>query len=203
MATGEAAFRLAKEAKRTADLLVAPYNEDLVHTICSEIRTLHSKAERTIDIMKQDRKANLPVDSHKMSSVMLQHLIVKRNKRVLFAYHYQRLKKLKEISWNVGMQSENHREIKNRMGPSEHKFLEEYGQLVNSYKQSFLEIELGGNGGLGLEPPVDVFIEVRVMVDAGEISTEYGVLNLSKGNQFYVRRTDVESLIKAGYLKHI
>jgi GINS complex subunit 1 len=82
-------------------------------------------------------------------------------------------------------------------------FAKEYADLLTSYKQNFMEIDLGGNGGIGLDPPVDLFIEVRVLKDAGEVQTEYGVLNLKRGSQFYVRRTDVESLIRSGYLKHV
>lgn len=201
MATlGESAFKLAKEAKRTADLFVSPYNDDLVQSICREIRLLHNKAKDTVNTMKTTNGTNNPSN---MAQVMLYHLSVKRNKRVLFAYHKQRMNKLKEISWNVGLQSKYQREIKASLGPTEQKFLDEYADMVNSYKQGFIEIDLGGNGGAGLDPPVDLFIEVRVVRDAGEISTEYGVLNLAKGNQFYVRRTDVESLIKAGYLIHV
>lgn len=201
MATlGESAYKLAKEAKRTADLFVSPYNDDIVQSICREIRLLHNKAKEIVNEMKVNNTTN---DPSKLSQVMLYHLATKRNKRVLFAYHRQRITKLKEISWNVGLQSQHQREIKASLGPTEQNFLDEYGDMVNTYKQGFIEIDLGGNGGAGLEPPVDLFIEVRVVRDAGEISTEYGVLNLSKGNQFYVRRTDVESLIKAGYLIHV
>ncbi|KAI8078366.1 hypothetical protein BDF21DRAFT_43329 [Thamnidium elegans] len=197
---GESAYKLAKEAKRTSDLFVSPYNDELIQTICREIRLLHNKAKEIVNYMKSHGSSP---DASNMSQVMLYHLAVKRNKRVLFAYHRQRINKLKEISWNVGLQSKFQREIKASLGPTEQKFLDEYADMVNIYKQSFIEIDLGGNGGAGLEPPVDLFIEVRVVRDAGEISTEYGVLNLSKGNQFYVRRTDVESLIKAGYLIHV
>jgi GINS complex subunit 1 len=200
---GDAAYKLAKEAKRTADLIVSPYNDDLVQSICREIRLLHNKAKETVNTMKSDETGSAVNNPSNMSQVMLYHLSVKRNKRVLFAYHRQRVNKLKEILWNVGLQSKYRREILASLGPTEQKFLDEYGDLVNSYKQSFLEVDIGGPSGGGLDPPVDLFIEVRVLRDAGEINTEYGSLNLSKGNQFYVKRTDVESLIKAGYLIHV
>jgi GINS complex subunit 1 len=198
---GDAAYKLAKEAKRTADLFISQYNDDLVQSICREIRLLHNKAKETVNTLKDEGRA-LQNPSN-MSQVMLYHLTIKRNKRVLFAYHRQRVNKLKDILWNVGLQSKYRREILASLGPTEQKFLDEYGDMVNSYKQSFLEIDLGGLDGGGLDPPVDLFIEVRVLRDAGEIETEYGSLNLSKGNQFYVKRTEVESLIKAGYLIHV
>lgn len=198
---GDAAYKLAKEAKRTADLFISQYNDDLVQSICREIRLLHNKAKETVNNLRDEQHA-LQNPSN-MSQVMLYHLTIKRNKRVLFAYHRQRVNKLKDILWNVGLQSKYRREILASLGPTEQKFLDEYGDMVNAYKQSFLEIDLGGLDGGGLDPPVDLFIEVRVLRDAGEIETEYGSLNLSKGNQFYVKRTEVESLIKAGYLIHV
>lgn len=200
---GDSAYKLAKEAKRTADLFISPYNDDLVQSICREIRFLHNKALETVKSIQRDPSPDAVQDPSNMSQVMLYHLGVKRNKRVLFAYHHQRMNKMKDILWNVGLQSKYRREILASLGPTENKFLNEYNDMVNTYKQNFLDVDLGGPGGGGLEPPVDIFIEVRVLRDAGEINTEYGSLNLSKGNQFYVRRTDVESLIKAGYLVHV
>lgn len=198
---GESSYKLAKEAKRTADLLVSPYNEDLVHSICREVRMLHNKAESVLVSLRQS--ASPQGTPSQLAQVMLTHHSVKRSKRILFAYHRQRLEKLKELSWDVGRQTEHQREIKAALGPREHKFLEDYGELVGEYKNSFLDVDLGGNGGVGLDPPLDLYIEVRVLRDAGKINTEYGELNLTKGNQEFVRRSDVETLIKAGYLKHI
>ncbi|KAI8880760.1 subunit of the GINS complex [Backusella circina FSU 941] len=200
---GDASYKLAKEAKRTADLVISPYNDTLVQSICREIRLLHNKAEQTVTQMREDTTGDALHDPNNMSQVMLYHLAVKRNKRVLFAYHRQRMNKLKELSWNVGLKSDYQRSIKNDLGKTEHKFLQEYNEILNTYKHSFMEVDIGGNGGAGLDPPVDLYIEVRVVRNGGEVNTEYGVLNLSMGNQFYVRRTDVEGLIKAGYLKHV
>lgn len=202
-ALGESAYKLAKEAKRTADLFISPYNDDLVQSICREIRLLNNKAIETVNAIKQDSSGDVLQNPSTMTQVMLYHLAVKRNKRVLFAYHRQRINKLKDILWNVGLQSKYRREILTSLGPTEKSFLDDYGEIVSAYKQGFAEVDLGGMNGPGLDPPVDLFIEVRVLRDAGEINTEYGTLNLSKGNQFYVRRTDVESLIKAGYLVHV
>jgi GINS complex subunit 1 len=204
MATlGDSSYKLAKEAKRTADLVISPYNDTLVQSICREIRQLHNKAEATVTRMREDNSGEALHDANNMAGVMLHHLTVKRDKRVLFAYHHQRINKLKELSWNVGLKSEYQRSIRNDLGKTEHKFLEEYNGILNVYKQSFMEVDIGGNGGAGLDPPIDLFIEVRVMRNGGEVNTEYGVLNLTMGNQFWVRRTDVEGLIKAGYLKHV
>ncbi|KAI9247957.1 DNA replication complex GINS protein PSF1 [Phascolomyces articulosus] len=198
---GESSYKLAKEAKRTSEMLISTYNDDLVQNVCREIRMLHARAEASVREMRNSDTAPPNVPSQ-LTQIMLHHLTIKRNKRILFAYHHQRLGKLKELSWGVGRQSQE-RKIKESLSKEENDFLESYGDLVNDYKSHFLDIDLGGNGGVGLDPPLDLFIEVRVLRDAGKIITEYGELNLTKGNQEFVRRSDVETLIKAGYLKHI
>ncbi|KAI7871767.1 DNA replication complex GINS protein PSF1 [Spinellus fusiger] len=200
----ESSQKLAKEAKRTADLLVSPYNEDLVQVICREVRLSQGKADAVMAIMQQRSDPQAPPEPDHIAQLLLQYMAIKRNKRVLFSYHRQRMEKLKELSWNVGLQSEYQRDIKSSLGPNEHRFLEDYTEIVNNYKHNFPELDLGGNGGVDLAPPTDLIIEVRVIKDGGEVMTESGsVLNISKGNQFYVRRTDVEGLIKSGYLKHV
>ena len=45
-----------------------------------------------------------------------------------------------------------------------------YGDLLAAYKGQWTDIDLTGS----LEPPKDLFIDVRVLKDAGEIQTEYG-----------------------------
>jgi GINS complex subunit 1 len=193
---GDSGYKLAKEAKRTMDIL-SPYNEDLVRSICREIRFLCS----LIDKIKADHRSDLQPGSSTVTTLFVHHLTAKRDKRILMAYHRQRVNRIKQITWDQGntLSGENRVALS---GP-EIDFAKEYTELIASYKQNFMEIDLGGNGGIGLEPPEDLFIEVRVLKDAGEVQTEYGVLNLKRGSQFYVRRTDVESLIRSGYLKHV
>ncbi|CAM9022161.1 unnamed protein product [Wickerhamomyces anomalus] len=66
----------------------------------------------------------------------------------------------------------NHNEI---------EYFKAYSDILIDYKSSFAEVDLSGS----LVPPKDVFIDVRVIKDAGEIQTEYGVFNLTKDSQFF------------------
>jgi GINS complex subunit 1 len=45
--------------------------------------------------------------------------------------------------------------------------------------------------------------QVRCLEDIGEIATEEGSVQLEKGSQHFLRRSDVEPLIRAGKLEHI
>lgn len=126
----------------------------------------------------------------------LRRLCIARNKRCLLAYEMSRIKKLDSLVWdNVEFTSDQLADLSHH----EKIYLDKYESLVSGVKGVMSEIDLGGD----LEPPSDVFIDVRVLKDAGEIMTEYGVFNLTKDSQFFVRKSDVERLIQQGYLKQL
>ncbi|KAF3910290.1 hypothetical protein ABW21_db0206347 [Orbilia brochopaga] len=85
------------------------------------------------------------------------------------------------------------------LSPEEDEYARQYGDMLAAYKGHWTDIDLTGS----LEPPKDLFIDVRVLKDAGEIQTEYGAITLSKNSQFFVRQGDVERLIKQGFLQKL
>lgn len=132
---------------------------------------------------------------HSMPEFVRQ-MFIARNKRCLLAYEMSRVQRLDELVWdNVEVSSEQLADLSHH----ERTYLEKYTSLVSGMKGLMPDVDLGGD----LEPPSDVFIDVRVLKDAGEIMTEYGVFNLTKDSQFFVRKADVERLIQQGYLKQI
>lgn len=60
------------------------------------------------------------------------------------------------------------------LSPEEEEYFRLYGDMLAAYKGQWTDIDLTGS----LEPPQDLFIDVRVLKDAGEIQTEYGYLSL-------------------------
>ena len=122
-------------------------------------------------------------------SVLVNHLCMRRNKRCLLAYHRVRSDKLEEMCWNgtdvldveqqqqaggsgggesAGMGPEAGNQ--SSLSPEEEEYVRQYGDMLAAYKGQWTDIDLTGS----LEPPKDLFIDVRVMKDAGEIQTEYG-----------------------------
>ncbi|KAJ3028518.1 UNVERIFIED_CONTAM: DNA replication protein psf1 [Siphonaria sp. JEL0065] len=86
------------------------------------------------------------------------------------------------------------------MSPNEIEFLANYRQLLEDYRGSMLDIDLSAP----LIPPKDLYVDVRVVKELGEIVAESGtVLKLMKGEQHYVRRSDVEKFITLGYLVQV
>jgi GINS complex subunit 1 len=161
---------------------------------------------------------------------------MRRNKRCLLAYHRVRSDKLEEYCWEGvdvleqqggsgegrgGMGSGGGKE-ESSLSPEEEEYVRQYSDLLAAYKGQWTDIDLTGS----LEPPKDLFIDVRVLKDAGEIQTEYGYVHflpmgfyehnasvvglikcrsitLTKNSQFYVRQGDVERLIAQGYLQRL
>ena len=152
-------------------------------------------------------------------TVLVNHLTMRRNKRCLLAYHRVRAEKLETMCWSgkdvlEEQQSSGHRQggvngegsalasdtgYQSSLSPEEEEYVRQYGDLLAAYKGRWTDIDLTGS----LEPPKDLFIDVRVLRDAGEIQTEYGAITLTKNSQFYVRQGDVERLIAQGYLQKL
>ena len=139
---------------------------------------------------------------------------MRRDKRCLLAYHRVRAEKLEALVWN-GEELEKHQDgnpsdkdaaapsttntSQNSLSPEEASYFHAYTDFLSQYKAQYTDIDLTGS----LEPPTDLFIDVRVLKDAGEIQTEYGAINLTKNSQFFVRKGDVERLIQAGFLMRL
>lgn len=51
------------------------------------------------------------------------------------------------------------------------------------------------------KPPKDLFIEVKVLQDYGRVMTDQGEINLRKNSVHFVRRHDVELLIRQGVVE--
>lgn len=56
------------------------------------------------------------------------------------------------------------------LSPEEEEYFRQYNDMLAAYKGQWTDIDLTGS----LEPPKDLFIDVRVLKDAGEVQTEYG-----------------------------
>jgi GINS complex subunit 1 len=115
---------------------------------------------------------------------------MRRNKRCLLAYHRVRTDKLEEMVWkgvDVKEREENGRgggssavqgegtEGGSALSPEEEEYGRCYAELLAAYKGKWTDVDLTGS----LEPPRDLFIDVRVLKDAGEIQTEYGYVIFS------------------------
>ena len=206
---GDLGNKLVLEAKRTKqlyarsnqDVNLPMYHEDIIRNILKEVSNLRKNTE----YLKEQQQLGMLDDKVAKCQYFVTLLCMERNKRCLLAYQRLRTDILDSMAWNNNgldlMSSITFsQQDTNNLSHQEHEYLKEYCDLITDLKSGDLvDIDLSGS----LVPPSDVFIDVRVLKDAGEIQTEYGVFNLIKDSQFFVRQSDVERLIQQGYLQKI
>ncbi|XP_012265829.1 DNA replication complex GINS protein PSF1-like isoform X2 [Athalia rosae] len=134
-------------------------------------------------------------------SIQLRHEALKRNKRCILAYLYNRLQKIRQTRWEFG--SILPPEIKSLFAEPEVQWFNSYNKSLATYMRS-----IGDNHGLNLTtditPPKSLYIEVRCLVDYGKFELEDGeVLSLRKNSQYLLPRAECENLVRQGILQHI
>jgi GINS complex subunit 1 len=179
-----------QHAKRTQNLAhLPPYQTEIVRAVTREVRDLDKDVSNILQPFNGsfDPSAN-PATA---CSLLVNHLCMRRNKRCLLAYHRTRTDKLEEMVWSGidvlesitqadrdglggsgpgGGDPNNSEGQGSSLSPEEEEYVRQYGDLLAAYKGQWTDIDLTGS----LEPPRDLFIDVRVLKDAGEIQTEYG-----------------------------
>ncbi|QSZ29857.1 hypothetical protein DSL72_004375 [Monilinia vaccinii-corymbosi] len=215
---GDIGNKLVQHAKRTQKLEhLPPYQTEMVRAVTREVRDLDKDASNILQSVGGSFDPS--ADPATACTLLVDHLCMRRNKRCLLAYHRTRTDKLEEMVWNgsdvLDLPAQQHRVTNegqsggvdlgsgagntSSLSPEEEEYVRQYSDLLAAFKGHWTDIDLTGS----LEPPKDLFIDVRVLKDAGEIQTEYGTINLTKNSQFYVRQGDVERLITQGYLQKL
>lgn len=216
----------AKREQSLAQLL--PYETEAVRLLTREVRDLNKEVTTILESFAGS--FNPSQDPATACLLLVNHLTMRRKKRCLLAYHRVRTSKLEQLCWkgidltasegissgtNATGPGEADGGESSNLSPEEEEYVRAYSDLLAGYKGQWTDIDLTGS----LEPPKDLFIDVRVLKDAGEIQTEYGfvtmclltgrptdhdsAINLTKNSQFYVRQGDVERLIQQGYLQKL
>lgn len=176
-----------QHAKRTQSLAhLPPYQTEIVRAVTREVRDLERDTIRLLNPF--EGSFNPSADPATACTLLVDHLCMRRNKRCLLAYHRVRTEKLEELCW-LGVDvleqqqpSEGSEEGRlsqvggghSSLSPEEEEYFRQYGDMLAAYKGQWTDIDLTGT----LEPPKDLFIDVRVLKDAGEIQTEYGYVRL-------------------------
>lgn len=145
-----------------------------VRDLAREVAALITEAGGTISQSQDPARA---------CSLLIDYLGMRRNKRCLLAYHRIRTDKLDRLVWSgddISATEANARtnrqsngtsaDNESSLSPEEEEYVRLYSDLLSAYKGQWTDIDLTGS----LEPPRDLFIDVRVLKDAGEIQTEYG-----------------------------
>lgn len=225
---GDLGNKLVLDAKRTANLSEVPvYQAELVKDIVKEVNELNQDVEYLTEQQQHGPSVSEEEDRINQCQLFVTHLSIRRNKRCLLAHQKLRADKMDEFSWlnidpltqaptsayapggrpaapAVALDSSAYSSATtelslDNLSHAEQEYFKNYQDLLIDYKSNFADIDLSGD----LEPPKSIFIDVRVLKDGGEVQTEYGVFNLIKDSQFYVRKSDVDRLIQQGFLEEI
>lgn len=220
---GDLANKLILDAKRSANLSDVPlYQTDLVKDIIQEINDLNTDAEYLAEQQRIQDELTEEEVKIQQCQLFVTHLSMRRNKRCLLAYQKLRADKVREFSWlNIDPITNGDTASKtpvpsaisdssiysnyttklslDNLNHAEEDYFKQCQNLLLNYKSKFGDIDLSGD----LVPPNNIFIDVRVLKDGGEVQTEYGSFNLIKDSQFYVRKSDVERLIQQGFLEEL
>ena len=158
----------------------------MVRAVAREVRELDKDVQ---NILLPFHGSFIPSnDPTTACSILVDHLCMRRNKRCLLAYHRVRADRLEELCWNGQdiLDAGQHLAADNGFGseagstsslsPEEEEYVRRYSDMLSAYKGQWTDIDLTGS----LEPPRDLYIDVRVLKDAGEIQTEYGYVSNPK-----------------------
>jgi len=181
-----------QHAKRTQALAhLPPYQAELIRSVTREVRDLDKDVATILEPFAGS--FNPSAEPATACALLVNHLCMRRNKRCLLAYHRVRTDKLEEMCWSgidVLERQQQHStkassggeavalgadEPSSSLSPEEEEYVRQYSDLLAAYKGQWTDIDLTGS----LEPPKDLFIDVRVLKDAGEIQTEYGYVHAS------------------------
>ena len=173
-----------QHAKRTQNLThLPPYQTETIRAVTREVRDLEKDVKCILEPF--EGQFNPSSDLPTACALLVNHLSIRRNKRCLLAYHRVRADKLEEMCWDGKDVLEVHQSKQPSMNqeglsapsndesslsPEEEEYFRQYSDMLAAYKGQWTDIDLTGS----LEPPKDLFIDVRVLKDAGEVQTEYG-----------------------------
>lgn len=157
--------------------------------------------DRAIMVALQHCQAH-PEDAAKpemAAQVMVHHVGLQRNKRLCLAYLHERLVRIKRLAWELGYVPEK---SKPNMTLPESDFFNDYTQLLREHAKHFDSAHFTLDLCEDLQqPPSDLFVEVRVRREVGEVFTEEGPVYLHMGTQHTMRRSDAEPYIRQGKLE--
>lgn len=185
---GERAKALLLELKRAEWL--PQYDEEAVRSVleeCTKIYNMMNEIYSEEDLDRADVKI----------TINILHLSICRNKRCLLAYHDFRLKKLETLWWESAS-AVLPADKASKLSAKELEYYSQYQRIV-SETMEHMSLDLT----MHLHPPQDLYREVQVLEDAGEVILQSGSqVVLEKDSIHYLRKTDVEHLIRQGVLRY-
>lgn len=192
---GQKGRELLLELKRSDWL--PPYNDELVRESLQEVSLHFQELQDQATAASSGENAKPPMETR--PSMLLHDAAIRRNKQCLLAYHVARIHLLqKEV--NGGNTHYNSTIIQSLASEAELDYMQHYEKLRTNFGAS-LGLDLREN----TLPPEQDFVQVRVLSpNLGTLVTESGLsVNLQQGTIHYLSRSDVEPLVRQGFLEQV
>mmetsp|Transcript_1844 Transcript_1844/g.5063 ORF Transcript_1844/g.5063 Transcript_1844/m.5063 type:complete len:211 (-) Transcript_1844:75-707(-) len=189
--------QLLRDLKRARWL--PAFNDKMIREVVEEI--LHDSKEMRDLVSQHDLD---DVSREVAAGLCLYNDLVDRNRRCLLAYLNYRLERIEELRWEVGLMVPE--EKYQKMHDSEKQYFHMYNTILDKYMKTYVpKCKEPLNLTADAEAPEDMNVQIRVCDEGlGEIVTsDSGVVRLRKGYQLFVKRTDIEHLIRAGKVEHV
>ena len=170
------------------------YNEATIRAIGEECEALAVVYLDIVAAYPDDHKVNPSV---RTTLQVLQESIY-RNKRCVLVYLNYRIGKIEELWWKTGSSSLAP-EFSAKLSSAEIEYYSKFRNLLEKTMDA-VDFDLSSH----VQPPHDLLIEVRALKDAGELLLQSGArVLLEKNSTHFLRRTDVEHLIRQNYLEQL
>ena len=140
------------------------------------------------------------------AQVMVANQQMNRNIRCVLAYLSTRLNRVERLAWESGKHVPSH--LLEKLSQSETEYFRTYIENLDKYNKNVSGMFGNENNMIDLSvdfnPPKDLFIEVRVNKDYGNVTLpESGEVKLQKNTTHLLRRSEVDHLIKRGIMTEI
>ena len=125
-------------------------------------------------------------------------LTMLRNRDMLMCYLRHRMERVEKARWDVAGKLPD--EALDVLSVNERRFDREYADLLSAYQTEY-DLDLTRDA----KPPTDLYVRVLVKEEVGAfVGPESGAnINLKVGDESWLRRGDVEHLIRQGTCAHV
>ncbi|XP_011648205.1 DNA replication complex GINS protein PSF1-like isoform X1 [Pogonomyrmex barbatus] len=183
---GKEAIKLVTELDMHED--IRPFNEQVMRQVFEEMQKLYEA--NLVDSNAIQNEGNTTL----LPSVHFRHTALLRNKRCVLAYLYHRIRRLRQMRWELG--SILPAEITTNLLNAEIQWFQNYNKSLATYMRS-----IGDNHGLNLtmnmSPPKTLYVEVKCLSDFGKLELDDGeIITLKKNTYHLLPRAICEPLIR-------
>merc|ERR1719393_103419 len=191
---------LLRELKRNRWL--PHFNDKQIKEVVQEILSDSKELKR---IAEEHGLEGANLSSEAVLGLILYNDLIDQNRRCILAYLNYRIERVRELRWEVGLMVPEDK--LDKLHDSEKSYMHSYNTILDRYMKRYVPNAKGALDLTACWDPPETESQCRILVQEdglGDLVTEdSGVVKLRKGYMVYVKKTDVERLIRAGKVEHV